>query len=333
MHPIDNDIKSGEYKSIYLLYGDEAFLRRTYKNKLIKALVNEGDTMNYTVFNSEKIEIKSLVELANTMPLFAEHRVIVCDNLKLFSKSNEDLAEYLKNPNDTTVLIFTEESIDKRTNVYKAAKSKGQLIECVLPKDKDQAEKEIATWIGSRLKAEGKKIQKEAWQEFYNRTCESMDMMDTEFNKLLSYVGDNETVTLEDVRTICSGFVEDKIFDMINALSAKNVEGVMNCYHSLLEAREEPIKILSITRTQFHKILVAKNMANLRYSKKDIAAGSGINIYFVDKTLNLARSFTEEELMGFIEQINELDQKMKSTLTKTEQKTAAIEVFLLNQIK
>jgi DNA polymerase-3 subunit delta len=332
MHPIDNDINTGAFKQIYLLYGEEGYLRRTYKNKLKNALVNPGDTMNFTAYDPDTIDVKAMVELANTMPLFAEHRVIICDRCGLFSKSNDELVAYLKAPNETTVLICLEESVDKRTNTYKAAKANGQLIECALPKDKSEAEREISAWIGNRLKKAGKKIQREAWTEFYIRTSASMDMMDTEFEKLLNYIGDRDMVTVEDVRAICSGFVEDKIFEMINALSSKNVEGVMACYHSLLEAREEPIKILRIIQSQFSKILIAKNMAALRYSKKDIASSSGINIYFVDRTLNMSRNFTEEEILSFIEEINDLDQQMKSTLTKAEQKSSAIEMLLLKHM-
>ena len=48
MKAIDEDIKSGQFKNVYLLYGDEAYLKKQYKDKLVKALVAEGDTMNFS---------------------------------------------------------------------------------------------------------------------------------------------------------------------------------------------------------------------------------------------------------------------------------------------
>ena len=48
MKTIDEDIKSGQFKKIYLLYGDEAYLKKQYKDKLKKALVQPDDTMNFT---------------------------------------------------------------------------------------------------------------------------------------------------------------------------------------------------------------------------------------------------------------------------------------------
>ena len=48
MKTIDNDIKAGEYRQAYLLYGEEQYLIRQYRDKLKKAMVAEDDTMNFS---------------------------------------------------------------------------------------------------------------------------------------------------------------------------------------------------------------------------------------------------------------------------------------------
>lgn len=57
MKTIDEDIKSGQFKKIYLLYGDEAYLKKQYKDKLKKALVQPDDTMNLPLMR-EKTQIR-----------------------------------------------------------------------------------------------------------------------------------------------------------------------------------------------------------------------------------------------------------------------------------
>jgi DNA polymerase-3 subunit delta len=57
MNPIDNDIKSKNFHNLYLIYGDENFLRLNYKKKLKKALVPENDTMNFTKFDKFNIDV------------------------------------------------------------------------------------------------------------------------------------------------------------------------------------------------------------------------------------------------------------------------------------
>ena len=53
MKTIDNDIKAGEFKKVYLLYGEERYLIRQYRDKLIKAMVKENDTMNFSSFEGD----------------------------------------------------------------------------------------------------------------------------------------------------------------------------------------------------------------------------------------------------------------------------------------
>ena len=48
MKTIDNDIKAGDFKKVYLLYGQERYLIKQYRDKLIKAKVRDGDSKNLT---------------------------------------------------------------------------------------------------------------------------------------------------------------------------------------------------------------------------------------------------------------------------------------------
>ena len=57
MKTIDEDIKSGQFKKIYLLYGDEAYLKKQYKDKLKKALVQPDDTMNFTAYEGCQVRL------------------------------------------------------------------------------------------------------------------------------------------------------------------------------------------------------------------------------------------------------------------------------------
>ena len=77
MQRINEDIKSGRLKQMYLLYGEEAYLRKQYKDRLRHALAADGDTMNYSYFEGKDISVGAVVDLAETMPFLAERRVIV----------------------------------------------------------------------------------------------------------------------------------------------------------------------------------------------------------------------------------------------------------------
>lgn len=129
MKSLNEDLKTGQFSQIYLLYGEENYLKKQYKERFVKAMLPQGDTMNYAYYEGKGVEIREVIDLAETLPFFAERRLIVFENTGLFKSSGADLAEYIKTMPETTYFIFVEEEVDKRSKLYKAVKPKGHIVE------------------------------------------------------------------------------------------------------------------------------------------------------------------------------------------------------------
>ena len=91
MKTIDNDIKTGQFKQIYLLYGEEQYLIRQYRDKLKHALAADDDTMNFSAFSGSDINQKEIIDLAETLPFFADRRLILIEDSGLFKKAPKNL--------------------------------------------------------------------------------------------------------------------------------------------------------------------------------------------------------------------------------------------------
>ena len=76
---LKEDIKTGNFKQVYLLYGEEDYLRKQYLDKLKKALMGDGDPMNYHYFEGREINVGARIDTAETMPFFADRRVMVIE--------------------------------------------------------------------------------------------------------------------------------------------------------------------------------------------------------------------------------------------------------------
>ena len=126
MKTIDNDIKTGQFKQIYLLYGEEQYLIRQYRDKLKHALAADDDTMNFSAFSGSDINQKEIIDLAETLPFFADRRLILIEDSGLFKKSAEELADYMSFIPETTYFVFAEKEIDKKTKMYKQVKKNGR---------------------------------------------------------------------------------------------------------------------------------------------------------------------------------------------------------------
>ena len=84
MKSLNEDLKTGQFKQIYLLYGEESYLKRQYRERLVRAMIPEGDTMNYAVYEGKNIDIKEVIDLAETLPFFASRRLIVFEMVLLY---------------------------------------------------------------------------------------------------------------------------------------------------------------------------------------------------------------------------------------------------------
>lgn len=123
MKSLQEDIKNQDFKQVYLLYGEENYLKQQYKGKLKKALIQEEDSMNFSMFEGKKTEPKEIIDLAETMPFFADRRVIFLEDTGFFKNQCGDLPEYMAELPEYICMVFIENDVDKRNRMYKAVKS------------------------------------------------------------------------------------------------------------------------------------------------------------------------------------------------------------------
>ncbi len=213
MKTVDEDIRTGNFKQIYLFYGEEGYLKKQYRDKLKAALAGSeggpsmGEDMNFTAFEGKDINPKAVIDLAETLPFFAERRVILIENSGFFKSSCDDLADYLAQPAETTFFLFVEEEVDKRSRMYKAVKKAGKIVEFAT-----QTEELLTRWILSRLKKEGKNITAPVMQLFLGKTGSDMGNIDRELEKLLCYTLEKDVIEAEDVEAVTTEQTTNKIF-------------------------------------------------------------------------------------------------------------------------
>ena len=307
MKTIDNDIKMGQLKNVYLLYGTEDYLKRQYRDKLKHALVEPDDTMNFSAYEGKDINPKELIDLSETLPFFKEKRMILVENSGFFKNSCDDLAEYMSQVPESTCFVFVEEEVDKRSKLFKAASRAGSAVEFETPK-----EDMLIRWILGRIQREGKKITQSVMQLFLSKTGSDMENIDKELEKLICYTLDKTEISAADVEAICTGQTENKIFEMIDAISAKNQKKALDLYYDLLALKEAPMRILFLIARQFQNLLLIKSMSAKGYPAVSIAKTAGMPSFAVQKNLRQAGAFKINQLKEAIEDCGQAEEDVKT---------------------
>lgn len=297
MEQLLQDIKQETYKRVYLLCGEEAYLRNQYKKKLREALLPADDTMNCTVYEGKDINVRALIDLAETMPFLAQRRVLLIENSGFFKNKCEELADYIANIPETAVLIFAETEIDKRGRLYKEVKKYGRIAEFTV-----QKEATLVKWIVGMLKKEKKNITRETLQLFLTKTGSDMQLIKNELDKLCAYTDGREVITAEDVEKVCITQTTNRIFEMINAVAEGDGQRALALYEDLLALKEPPMRILFLIARQFHQLYQLKLLAKEGLPSSEIARQAGIMPFAMKKYQAQAGRFTAEELRAAVEE-------------------------------
>ena len=301
------DIKNNSFKKVYLLYGDEAYLRTQYKQRLRAALVSPDDTMNQAFFEGKGCDPKEIIDLAETMPFFAQRRYIGVDDSGFFKNKCDELADYLAQIPDSTCLVFTETEVDKRSRMFKAVKDNGRVVEFAT-----QDEKTLTRWIWKQLLQEKKGITDEALGLFLEKTGTDMENISRELEKLISYCLDRETITPQDVEEICTTQTTNKIFDMINAIAERRQKLALDLYYDLLALKEPPMRILFLLARQFNQLLSVRSLMSKGYDKNAIASRLSMSPFIAGKYIQQARRFTTEALAQAVEDCVRTEEAVKT---------------------
>lgn len=306
MQTINEDIKSGQYKKVYLLYGEESFLKQSYKKKLKEAVAGD-DTMNYNYFEGKGLDVNELISLSDTMPFFSDKRLIIIEDSGFFKTSSEALADYLPMIPDTTCIVFVEDAVDKRNRLFKKVKELGHAAEM-----KRQDSAQIARWAGTILAQNGRKITGSTMNLFLERTGDDMENIRMELEKLISYTMGSDVVTTEDVEAVTTVQVTNKIFDMVNAIVTRKTRLAMDLYEDLLTLKEPPMRILFLIARQFNQLLLVKEMTAKGTDRGTIASKLKIPPFVAGKVSAQAGAFTREQILSYVKGCVEAEEAVKT---------------------
>ena len=304
---IQEDIKSGNFKSAYLLCGEEAYLKVQYKNKLLKALNPDDDTMNFNHYEGRNIDVKELIDLCETMPFFADRRVVLLEDTGFFKNKCDELADYMKELPDYLCLVFVEDEVDKRSKMYKAVKSCGRIGEFAR-----QDEKTLMQWAAGILKREGKNITQRDMELLLTMTGIDMGNLRMELEKLITYTGDRNVVTRADIQEVCTTQTQNKIFDMVRAVTEKNQKRALDLYYDLLTLKEPPMRILFLLAKQFRQLLLVKEYTEEGVAQPEMASRLGVPSFVVRNIASCARSYRISELRQAVTDFVDAEEAVKT---------------------
>jgi DNA polymerase-3 subunit delta len=336
MKNIKNDIKTGEYKRVYLLYGSENYLKQLYSDKLKKALIPDDDNMNLTVIRGDSFDFNEFKSMCDTMPFFADRRLVLvnrCGKFKLSKKDGSDddkkdkesgkdpFADYLREIPDTTVVVFVEDEADKRGRAFKAVKETGYVCEM-----NSLDEKDLLLWIGTEFKAIGKSISAATASYLTEWSGTDMGNLKIEIEKLGFFALDRPSIEKSDIESICTRQLKAVIFDLTDAIAAGDKHRALRVYDEL-NALRQPIQLTwRMLIKHYTQLLVTKELKAAGRSADEITRTLSVHPFVTQKLMRQVGSFKTSAIRRKLEFGVQLEQDFK--VGKIDEKNI-VELFVM----
>ena len=319
-------------EAVYLISSSSYRLLEEEIKKIVKDNVVTTFDLNYQT-------IDEVLDEANYFSLFDDKKYLLVKNANMFattrkssdgeekiSKKDDKLLQYLENPNQNTILIFTlNGKAASNKKVTKIVKDRYKYIE--IPELKVS---EIQLKIDKLFKEDGYKCSKDLEYFIINNSLNNYDLVYNEVEKIKLYYGRGCEVQFDDVSNIISRVLENNNFKFVDSVLAKNVKEAFKRFDDLMIQKAEPIMLMSMLTKEIRNMLLVKNMLN-KVDKAEMMKTLDIKFEFqIDKTISNCYSFSTKELENYLLLLADLDYKIKNGKSNNKR---ALELFILDICK
>lgn len=323
------EIREGQPRPVYLLYGGEPFLEQEIVGALRDRLVAPGtEAFNYHPVDAGADQVRQALGMARTLPFLGERRLVVLRDCPLFSArrggregeaggeereegsgQEEALLTYLQRPAPFTCLVILSPAreLDRRKKLVKQAIGMGAAVEC-----RPLREQEAAAWVQVRAKAAaGKHMAHDACQALVEKAGTDLRSLAAEVEKLALFAGDAPEITAAMVQAVVSGMSQGQIFDLTDALAEGRTGDAVAHLQVLLQQGDHPLQLLAALASHFRRLIEAGALARKGVSAYQVAQARGQKPFYWEKLMKQARRYRREQLAGALERLLEADMALK----------------------
>lgn len=323
---LEKSLKAGNLQSIYLLYGEELFLlENSLKRikKLFTASVGECvKGINYISIDEnnygeiiQDIETPSfgysqkLIIARNTGLLKKDGKRKNADLQKIRDRLNTYIKENIKQIKESVILVFVEDDVDVKLELYKTLEASG--IVCKFDYLKPfQIEKRVV----AICKSYGVQIDGPTLKYFIDCVGTNMQDVINEIRKLIEYAGSGGKIEKKDIDALTIRKLESIIFDLTDSLGKRDIKTALEVLNNLIYNREPLQKILVTLYNHFKKIYFTRIAVE---KNKDIIQSLKLKpnqTFLVNKYKMQARYFKKKELERILQDLRDLDYNSKNGL-------------------
>ena len=316
---LKEQLKTENFSNVYLIYGEESYLKEFYVGKLKSKLVDEAFAdFNFHQYEGKNTSISDILQDADMIPMMGQYTFVLVHDYPL-DKSQKDidaLKEYFEDLPDTCVLVFWYDSIEVDTK----KSSKWKTIETAFAKAgsavnlEKRTEGDLAKLIVSSAKKRGCTIDSNLARYIIGVVGSDIQTIFSELEKFCAFVGSGE-ITKKVIDDLAIKSLQARVYDLSKFILRGDSAGAYGVLETLFAQKEEPIAILSVISSCYidmYRVKCAKAAGANENELKDYFSYKGRE-FLIRNAARDCRTVSIDGLRLAIDTLAETDEALKST--------------------
>ena len=300
LEKLNSQIKTGKLLPVYFFYGDEQYLLSRKTAAIAERLIPPGmEDFNRFYFEGKKTDLDTIIEAVEQFPQMSPKKVVIVKNSGFFHQTNTSvyrrIQEMMLDLPEYTCLIWIEEHFDKKKekNVQFIEECGGVVAFDYLPVN------QIEIWLEERFRREEKQIAPRDLTYMVRLCGPGLGKIQTEYEKLLNYMGDRNKISREDIDAVVDQTVEYRVYDMLNNIMAKKGSLAREQMKYLKDSREQPTVVLGLMMAKIAELLTCRQLKETGMSAQEIGEYFDLKrpLFAINKTIEDSRRFEESYLV------------------------------------
>jgi DNA polymerase-3 subunit delta len=327
---------SGRLKPGYVLTGDEIFLLDRCRAAVLKAFV-PPDLRDFCLSDLDLAgtSIFEVLDRAQTPSLMAPFQVIFVRNVRqLYTRGakKEEFAaldRYFRSPNPQALILFIADflripsdarrmDMDDKNRYERLTETLGE--HCGMVELARVGEDDAMRWAVATAQDAGLRMEPDAARELVDALGADMMLVSSELEKLLLYATGRGKITLGDVETMVLGAKQRSLYELTDAISARDRARALALLHGLLNSsdagEDAAIGHLYMLARTFRQMLVIleKNVRDSRAIWQALWQGFRIPPFAADDLIRQARRYkSRRDLTRALRLVARADLELRSS--------------------
>lgn len=323
------DLKDGTFAPLYIISGDEAYMKAHYlgelKTKVVEPTFAE---FNLLLFEGKTLSPEQLTEAIDSYPAMSEKKLIVVTDFDLFKPPSgfaDVLPALLSDVPDHVCLVFYYDTLDgkpdKRTKLYKTLEQHA----CFAQFDHLE-ERELVAWVERRARALERVISAENAAYLIFLCGNDMTNLIGELEKAAAHATTGE-IQKYNIDSVCSRVLEAVVFDLTDAITAGKFDRAVALVSDLLAQKNNEVMIFTTITRHIQRLYGAKLCAETRGGERALMEMLGTkSTYYARQIQGAARRVSLDFLRQAATICAQTDTALKSSAVD---KKKQIELALL----